>query len=162
MREQTRREFMSVITAGLGLAAASAGVSSLLPGCSGVGQAPGGGAGSPNIIFILADDLGYLNQRHAHNYYPTYLWRNEEKVKLDNEVQDVNPPGGVATKRVQYSHDLFAEEALAFVERNKSKPFFLYLAFTIPHANNEAKDKGIRSSRTRTKTGPSRRRATPP
>jgi arylsulfatase A-like enzyme len=22
---------------------------------------------------------GYLNQRHAHNYYPTYLWRNEKK-----------------------------------------------------------------------------------
>lgn len=87
--------------------------------------------------------FGYLNQRHAHNYYPTYLWRNEEKVWLANEVRDVNPPGGVATKRVQYSHDLFAEEALAFVERNKDNPFFLYLPFTIPHANNEAKDKGM-------------------
>ena len=87
--------------------------------------------------------FGYLNQKHAHNYYPTFLWRNEEKVPLDNEVQDVSPPGGVATKRVQYSHDLFAEEALAFVERNKSQPFFLYLTFTIPHANNEAKDKGM-------------------
>ncbi len=87
--------------------------------------------------------FGYLNQRHAHNYYPTYLWRNEEKVRLENEVQDVNPPGGVATKRVQYSHDLFTQEALAFVERNKDRPFFLYLAYTIPHANNEAKDKGM-------------------
>ena len=24
--------------------------------------------------------FGYLNQRHAHNYYPAWLWRNEEKV----------------------------------------------------------------------------------
>jgi len=87
--------------------------------------------------------FGYLNQRHAHNYYPRYLWRNQQKVWLDNEVRDVNPPGGVATKRVQYSHDLFAAEALAFVERNKDKPFFLYLAFTIPHANNEAGKKGM-------------------
>jgi arylsulfatase A-like enzyme len=87
--------------------------------------------------------FGYLNQRHAHNYYPTYLWRNEEKVQLKNEVRDVNPPGGVATKRVEYSHDLFAQEGLAFIERSKDNPFFLYLAFTIPHANNEAGKEGM-------------------
>jgi arylsulfatase A-like enzyme len=87
--------------------------------------------------------FGYLNQRHAHNYYPDYLWRNEEKVTLANEVRPVNPPGGVATKRVEYSHDLFAEEALGFVERHAEEPFFLYLAFTIPHANNEARNEGM-------------------
>ncbi len=82
--------------------------------------------------------FGYLNQRHAHNYWPDYLWRNEEKVHLPNVVQR-----NVATKRVAYSHDLFTKEALAFVERNKSKPFFLYLAYTIPHANNEAGRRGM-------------------
>jgi len=87
--------------------------------------------------------FGYLNQRHAHNYYPAYLWRNEEKVELKNEVNHViggrdRTPGGVATKRVEYSHDLFAEDALGFLEKNKDRPFFLYLALTIPHANNEA------------------------
>ncbi len=87
--------------------------------------------------------FGYLNQGHAHNYYPDYLWRNEEKIRLANEVRAVNPPGGVATKRVQYSHDLFADEALKFIESNKAKPFFLYLAFTIPHANNETRNKGM-------------------
>jgi arylsulfatase A-like enzyme len=92
--------------------------------------------------------FGYLNQRHAHNYYPKYLWRNEEKVELKNEVNHViggrdRTPGGVATKRVEYSHDLFAEEALDFVEQNKTKPFFLYLALTIPHANNEARQEGM-------------------
>ncbi len=87
--------------------------------------------------------FGYLNQRHAHNYYPEYLWRNEEKVALDNEVRPVNPPGGVATKRVQYSHDLFAIEALSFIEQHRQEPFFLYLALTIPHANNEAKAEGM-------------------
>ncbi len=77
--------------------------------------------------------FGYLNQRHAHNYYPEYLWRNEEKVGLANEEQ-----GGVATKKVEYSHDLFTKEALSFIERHKDEPFFLYLPYTIPHANNEA------------------------
>ncbi|MHC4628889.1 MAG: sulfatase-like hydrolase/transferase, partial [Planctomycetota bacterium] len=38
---------------------------------------------------------------------------------------------------------LFAEEALRFVEKNKDRPFFLYLPFTIPHANNEAGNKGM-------------------
>jgi len=87
--------------------------------------------------------FGYLNQRHAHNYYPAYLWRNETEVRLENEVRPVNSPGGVATKRVEYSHDLFAQEALAFVERNQAGPFFLYLALTIPHANNEAGKEGM-------------------
>lgn len=87
--------------------------------------------------------FGYLNQRHAHNYYPDYLWRNEEKVELANEVRDVNPPGGVATKRVQYSHDLFTADALDFVTQHKNGPFFLYLAYTIPHANNEARNEGM-------------------
>ena len=87
--------------------------------------------------------FGYLNQQHAHNYYPKYLWRNEEQVLLKNEVRDVNPPGGVATKRVEYSHDLFTAEALEFVEKNKDGTFFLYLAYTIPHANNEAGQEGM-------------------
>jgi arylsulfatase A-like enzyme len=83
--------------------------------------------------------FGYLNQVHAHNYYPDYLWRNEDKVPIEGNVVEKN----VATKRTQYSHDLFAEEALRFVEKNKAKPFFLYLAFTIPHANNEAGKLGM-------------------
>jgi len=92
--------------------------------------------------------FGYLNQRHAHNYWPEFLWRNKQKVELANEVNHIiggsdRSPGGVATNRVEYSHDLFTEEALAFVERNKSGPFFLYLAYTIPHANNEAGNKGM-------------------
>ena len=86
--------------------------------------------------------FGYLNQVHAHNYYPEFLWLNEEKVPLRNEVERVDNSyggftGGYATTRVDYTHDLFADSALAFVERHESEPFFLYLALTIPHANNE-------------------------
>jgi arylsulfatase A-like enzyme len=83
--------------------------------------------------------FGYLNQRRAHNYYPEFLWRNTEKVFLDNEQKFTKDGvGSAAVKRVQYSHDLFAEEALSFVEKNRDNPFFLYLALTIPHANNES------------------------
>lgn len=72
--------------------------------------------------------FGYLNQRHAHNYYPTYLWRNQEQVELT---------GNLNGKKTEYSHDLFTKEALGFVEKHRAEPFFLYLAYTIPHANNE-------------------------
>ena len=89
-------------------------------------------------------------------------------MPLKNEVPGNGAyGGGVATKKVEYSHDLFAEEALEFVDRHKDKPFFLYLAFTIPHANNEARrSRAWRSQRRRHLHGQglaaSRRRATPP
>ncbi len=79
--------------------------------------------------------FGYLNQKHAHNYYPEYLWRQEVQVRLPGNR--IGPEEGVSVERVTYSHDLLAEKALSFVERNQEKPFFLYLALTIPHANNE-------------------------
>ncbi len=69
--------------------------------------------------------FGYLDQIRAHSYYPNYLWRKEEKVDLKE-----NHKG----QRGTYSHDLITKEALQFVERNKQGPFFLYLAYTIPHA----------------------------
>jgi len=88
--------------------------------------------------------FGYLNQGHAHNYWTTFLWRNGERVRLANVVPDENAKGmGVATERKQYSHDLFTEEALAFIDRSKDRPFFLYLPYTIPHANNQAGSHGM-------------------
>ncbi len=89
--------------------------------------------------------FGYLDQVHAHNYFPDYLWRNRAKVMLPNEVRSIPVGrngdwgmGGIATKRVVYSPKLMLDQALQFIERNKSRPFFLYFATTIPHANNEA------------------------
>jgi arylsulfatase A-like enzyme len=87
---------------------------------------------------------GYLNQRHAHNYYPTFLWRNEEKVKLRNTVPNEDQEGsGVSDNKLDYSHDLFTQEAIGFLEKNAGGPFFLYLSYTLPHANNEARAKGM-------------------
>jgi arylsulfatase A-like enzyme len=89
--------------------------------------------------------FGYLNQGDAHNYYPPFLWRNQEKVEikgngppydrysLEAAKRQIGPGG----RRTEYSHDLFTAEALDFVRRHHARPFFLYLAYTIPHANNE-------------------------
>ncbi len=85
--------------------------------------------------------FGYLSQGHAHNFYPEFLMLNSERVPLRNVVapsRRYQSMGGVAIDRVDYSHDLLMADALEWVESHSRGPFFLYLALTIPHANNEA------------------------
>ena len=68
---------------------------------------------------------GYNCQRNAHFYYPEFLWRNEKKDSL---------PGNHGDKEETYSHDVIADEALSFIKRHADEPFFLFVPFTIPHA----------------------------
>ena len=82
--------------------------------------------------------FGYLNQHHAHNHFPDFLWRNEERVKLPNVVTPVGGDGaGYATEAKVYADDLFADDALKFVSESRERPFFLYWSMVVPHANNE-------------------------
>ena len=89
--------------------------------------------------------LGYLDQVHAHDYYTDHLWRfdppTNAKPGYDGQVGFPENQGG---KMGLYMDDLFTKSALNFVRirkpepLNNYQPFFLYLAYTIPHANNEA------------------------
>jgi arylsulfatase len=78
---------------------------------------------------------GYNCQRHAHNHYPTYLWRNDCRENLAGNTAGLTGE--------QYSHDLFEREALAFVKKNRDRPFFLYLPFTIPHVAIQVPDDSL-------------------
>ena len=118
-----------------------AGYSTGLIGKWGLGEV--GTVGHPNKQGF-DEYFGFLNQHHAHNHYPGFLWRNSERVGLPNEVAGATSGGvdfgdGYSTKRVQYAGDLFASEAASFIERHarNERPFFLYYALTVPHANNE-------------------------
>ncbi len=83
--------------------------------------------------------FGYLDQHHAHLYYPTFLVKNEQRVTLRNVVPHEGQWGqGIASVKVDYSPALMIEETLGFIDRQKDEPFFLYLSYTLPHANNEA------------------------
>jgi arylsulfatase A-like enzyme len=88
-----------------------------------------GGAGSPGVPNLQGFDewFGYLDQSHAHTFYPDHLWENDHEFYI---------PGNFSMTRV-YSHDLLTPRAINFVEGSKKQPFFLYLAYTIPHANDE-------------------------
>ncbi len=72
--------------------------------------------------------FGYFSQTHAHNYYPEHLLENDSAHLCR---------GNFGAIRKDYAHDLFTDRALKFVEKKDSRPFFLHLAYTIPHANNE-------------------------
>ncbi|MEM7573873.1 MAG: arylsulfatase [Bacteroidota bacterium] len=88
--------------------------------------------------------FGYHDQVLAHNSYPEYLFRNNERIMLRNEVTYLSEEewhrglGSVSTEKVDYSNDLIWEEALGFIQESKEDPFFLYWATTIPHDNGEA------------------------
>jgi len=87
--------------------------------------------------------FGYLNQLHAHNYWPEFLIRNDERVPLRNKVARTGKPAdatgaGTATEKVDYAPDLLIADALRWVEEHKDQPFFLYFSPIQPHANNEA------------------------
>ena len=64
--------------------------------------------------------FGFLDHRHAHRQYTDHLWRNAERVSADLERDYVN--------------DLFTRETAAFIERDDRRPFFVYLNYTVPHA----------------------------
>ncbi len=75
--------------------------------------------------------FGFLNQRHAHTYYPEYLWRNERFEVVW---------GNMGGYEGQWVHDLFTEFALDFVRQHQDQPFFLYLPYTVPHGRYEVPD----------------------
>ncbi|CAL1518904.1 arylsulfatase [Chitinophaga sp. MM2321] len=66
---------------------------------------------------------GYLDQGHAHSYYTDHLFelQNGHTVRVNKDTS-------------LYSDELIIQKALGFIKENKSKPFFLYLPLTIPHA----------------------------
>jgi len=81
---------------------------------------------------------GYLSQALAHNYYPYQLWHNREKVVLE---------GNTGQNTEQYAPTLIHEQAMAFLEKNKDKPFFLYYPSIIPHAELFAPEEYIEKYR---------------
>lgn len=106
----------------------------------GLGQA--GSTGAP-LKKGFQEFFGYLDQTHAHNFFPTFLEQNDERKSLRNVVPNESELGaGVATEKIDDASELILEKALEFVDQNKSNPFFLFFSINLPHANNEAGNLG--------------------
>ncbi len=83
--------------------------------------------------------FGYLNQVHAHNYYPDYLWRDGQRFPLPGNVVE----NGVAHRREVYSPDLLTNAVIDWLSTPRGRPFFLFVPYILPHANNEAGQDGM-------------------
>jgi arylsulfatase A-like enzyme len=83
--------------------------------------------------------FGYNCQRHAHSFFPIFLYRDAARFDL---------PGndGVGVGKT-YAQNLIQAEALRFVREKKDGPFFLYYAITLPHGRHEIDDVGIYADR---------------
>lgn len=93
-----------------------------------------------------------LDQKQAHNFYPTHLWENGRWDSLNNHVIRVHQrlDSTTATKKDfdhykgnDYSIDKMTDRALDFIDRNKKKPFFLYLSYTLPHVSLQVPDREL-------------------
>ncbi len=69
--------------------------------------------------------FGYNCQRLGHHYYPYHLWDNDRKVMLEANAGDA---------KGTYAPELIHERTLRFIEDNRDRPFFCYVASIIPHA----------------------------
>src|SRR5258705_5736822 len=67
---------------------------------------------------------GYNCQSLAHNYYPDHLWNNDNPIDFEENKKS----------NAVYSGDLIPQQALQFIRDNIQKPFFLFLPYTLPHA----------------------------
>ena len=96
---------------------------------------------------------GYNCQRQAHTYYPTHLWKNETRDLLDNYIvtkqegldglDPSDPESYSKYNQNDYAPTLMHKEALNFISKNQSAPFFLYYASPIPHLPLQAPKKWV-------------------
>ena len=73
------------------------------------------------------DWVGYLDQADAHFHYPDWIWKGGKKFPLAGNDH-------AKAKRETFAPDVIHSAALDFIRGNKDRPFFCYLATTIPHA----------------------------
>jgi arylsulfatase A-like enzyme len=87
-------------------------------------------SGSP---FAVGFDhfYGYNCQRHAHSYFPTYLYDNQTRFTL---------PGNDKQAKVSYAGNYIQKDVLTWVRSQKKQPFFLFYAAVLPHGSYEIDD----------------------
>jgi arylsulfatase A-like enzyme len=99
--------------------------------------------------------FGYNCQAHAHSYYPSYLWSDDEQITLANDppvpghaslAKDADPQDPTCYdifKGDDYAPDRIHEQALQFVRDHQDQPFFLYYPSVIPHVALHVPDEDL-------------------
>jgi arylsulfatase A len=85
--------------------------------------------------------FGYNCQRNAHSFYPLFLDSNEREQRINTSLiygHQRKPEGEVVAddyRLENYAPDVILTEALKFIDKNRKRPFFLYLPFVEPHVS---------------------------
>jgi len=114
-----------------------------------------GGPGTTGVPWKQGVDyfFGYLDQWRAHSYYPTYLYHNENKVKLNNHKFGAHQKLTKQPEKKDYYKDYMGKEyapetmlkhALKFILLNRKKPFFLAFTSPIPHVALQVPEKNLK------------------
>lgn len=95
---------------------------------------------------------GLLDQKQAHNYYPTHLWENGKWDTLKNDYVYVHEYQGKKNmvsvnfdqfKGKEYVVDKMTEKAIQFIHQNRHQPFFLYLPLPLPHLSLQVPEEAL-------------------
>ena len=99
--------------------------------------------------------FGYNCQRHAHSFYPSYLWDDDKRIALENDPPIPGhaklPPDAPADqaasyeryKGTDYAADRIVDQVLAFIRDNREGPFFCYYPTLIPHLALHVPDESV-------------------
>jgi arylsulfatase A-like enzyme len=98
--------------------------------------------------------FGYLDQYHAHNHYPQFIFDDGRKFPLDNPPigmhqrlpKDLDATDPASYRRfigTDYVPDRLAEAALDFIGQHADEPFFLYYPTTLPHVALQVPDDSL-------------------
>ncbi|MSR32912.1 MAG: sulfatase [Gemmataceae bacterium] len=89
--------------------------------------------------------VGKWHLGHAKQFLPTSRGFEEFYGFLGGANPYLNPPnilrGAEAIKETDYLTDAFTREAVAYIDRHKSEPFFLYLTYNAVHGPLQAPPK---------------------
>ena len=100
--------------------------------------------------------FGYNCQRHAHSYYPSYLWSDDRRIELNNnppvpghaslagDADPKDPRSYDVFKGTDYAPDHINQQALEFLQQNRDRPFFLYYPTVIPHVALHVPDEELK------------------
>lgn len=83
--------------------------------------------------------FGYNCQRHAHSYFPEFLYDDDRRVMLPG-----NDGKGVGKT---YAQELIQRDVMRWLAAGKDEPFFLFYAVTLPHGRHEIDDLGEYAAR---------------
>ncbi len=76
----------------------------------------------------------------GHQYFPTE-WRISDPLSVMDEPGSYRTKlnkGNAVVEEQEYITDAFSREAVSFLDRNASNPFFLYLTYNAPHTPLQA------------------------